>query len=74
MIQDRIVNFICGHAGIETDTLEKMMIKAGVLTKDLGTILVGKEAVEAGLVNEVGGINKALNKLREMIQLKKSAM
>ena len=74
MIQDRIVNFICGHAGIETDTLEKMMIKAGVLTKDLGTILVGKEAVEAGLVNEVGGINKALHKLREMIQLKKSAM
>ena len=51
-----------------------MMIKAGVLTKDLGTILVGKEAVEAGLVNEVGGINKALHKLREMIQLKKSTM
>ena len=74
MIQDRIVNFICGHAGIETDTLEKMMIKAGVLTKDLGTILVGKEAVEAGLVNEVGGINKALHKLRIVYLIKDTAI
>jgi ClpP class serine protease len=44
-----------------------MMIKAGVLTKDLGTILVGQEAVDAGLVDEVGGISDALAKLREML-------
>ena len=68
MIQDRIVNFISSHAHIEADTLEKMMIKSGVLTKDLGTILVGQQAVDAGLIDEVGGISDALAKLRTMIR------
>ncbi len=68
MIQDRIVNFIAAHADIEADELEKMMIKSGVLTKDLGTILVGQQAVDAGLIDEVGGISDALCKLREMIK------
>ena len=45
-----------------------MMIKSGVLTKDLGTILVGQQAVDAGLIDEVGGISDALCKLREMIK------
>jgi ATP-dependent protease ClpP protease subunit len=67
MIQDRIVTFITSHSRIEPDVLESMMIKAGVLTKDLGTILVGQEAVDAGLVDEVGGISDALAKLREML-------
>ena len=43
------------------------MMQTGVLTKDVGTILVGKEAVEEGLINEVGGISKAILKLHEMI-------
>lgn len=68
MIQDRIVNFIAAHADIEADELEKMMIKSGVLTKDLGTILVGQQAVDAGLIDEVGGISDALSKLRAMIK------
>ena len=38
-----------------------------MLTKDLGTVLVGKDAVEKGLINEVGGIREALSKLYEMI-------
>lgn len=68
MIQDRIVNFIAAHADIKADELEKMMIKSGVLTKDLGTILVGQQAVDAGLIDEVGGISDALCKLRAMIK------
>ena len=38
-----------------------------MLTRDLGTVLVGKEAVEAGLIDEVGGIREALKKLHTMI-------
>ena len=38
-----------------------------MLTKDLGTVLVGKDAVEKGLVDQVGGIRDALDKLYEMI-------
>lgn len=68
MIQDRIVDFISSHADIKADRLEEMMIRSGVLTKDLGTILVGQQAVDAGLINEVGGIHEALEKLRDMIK------
>ena len=42
------------------------MMETGMLTKDLGTILVGRQAVEAGLINEVGGIKEAIAKLHEM--------
>lgn len=44
-----------------------MMINTGMLTKDLGTILVGKEAVRQGLIDEVGGISAALEKLRSLM-------
>lgn len=63
LIQDRIVSFISQHAQIQKEALEAMMINTGMLTKDLGTILVGKEAVEKGLINDVGGIHSAFEKL-----------
>ena len=47
------------------------MMNTGILTKDLGTILVGKEAVEEGLINEVGGISDAFSRLHQMIEKKK---
>ena len=34
----------------------------------MGTILIGKEAVECGLIDEIGGIKEALNKLEELIE------
>lgn len=68
LIQDRIVTFISGHACIKKEKLEAMMINTGILTKDLGTILVGKQAVEAGLINEVGGISSALKKLWQLME------
>ena len=37
--------------------MEELMMETGVLTKDLGTILVGEEAVKTGIINEVGGID-----------------
>ena len=52
---------------VEKEKLEQMMINTGMLTKDLGTILVGKEAVRQGLIDEVGGISAALEKLRSLM-------
>lgn len=42
------------------------MLNTGMLTKDLGTILVGQEAVDEGLINEVGGISQAIEKLHRL--------
>lgn len=67
MIQDRIIDFIQNHSLAKSEDIEKMMLHTGILTKDLGTILVGKEAVEAGIVNDVGGICQAVSKLEELL-------
>ena len=44
-----------------------MMLETGILTKDMGTILVGEEAVRRGIIDEVGGISQAVRKLRQLI-------
>ena len=49
------------------ENLEKLMMNTSMLSKDLGTVLVGEDAVMAGLVNEVGGIDKAYQKLRGLM-------
>ena len=68
MIQDRILTFVSSHANIAYDQLRNLMHNTKMLTRDLGTVLVGREAVEAGLINEVGGIREALRKLYEMME------
>ena len=66
-MQDRILHFISTHSNADEKRLEEMMMYTGILTKDLGTILVGEEAVKEGLIQEVGGIHQAFLKLHELI-------
>lgn len=70
MIEDRILNFVEGHCNIAYDQLKELMHNTKMLTRDLGTVLVGREAVDAGLIDEVGGIREALRKLYRMIDEK----
>lgn len=67
LIQDRITGFVCRHCKIERGHFEELMMETGVLTKDVGTILVGEDAVKHGIVDEVGGIDKAIAKLHSLI-------
>ena len=68
LIQDRITGFVCAHCDVERETFEQLMTETGILTKDVGTILVGEEAVKRGIINEVGGIDKAVQKLHALIR------
>lgn len=68
MIQDRILNFVASHADIAYDQLKRLMLNTEMLTRDLGTVLVGQEAVNKGLINEVGGIRQAICKLHSMMK------
>lgn len=43
IIQDRIVGFVSSHCKIKEGRFEEMMLNKGIMTKDLGTILVGEE-------------------------------
>lgn len=69
-IQDRIVRFISEHSRCVEESIEKMMMDTSMMSSDLGTILVGEEAVEAGLIDENGSIDKAWNKLKFICQNK----
>lgn len=70
-MQNRILKFISNHSNAAVDRLEELMMNTEILTKDLGTILVGKDAVEEGLINEVGGIKEAFKKLHQLIEQQK---
>lgn len=68
LIQDRITGFIAHHSKLSQEKLEEMMIKPGMLSRDLGTILVGEQAVKCGLFQQVGGVKEAVSKLYELIE------
>lgn len=68
LIQDRITGFVCSHCKVNRQVFETLMTETGILTKDVGTILVGEEAVKHGIIDAVGGIDSAIAKLHEMIQ------
>ena len=59
-IQDRITGFVCSHSNVELEDFEGLMMETRMLTKDVGTILLGKEAVEHGIIDEVGGSIEAI--------------
>ena len=65
--QDRITRFLSQHSHMTQERIEELMLNPTELVKDVGTLLEGEEAVKEGLIDEVGGMSEALNKLHEMI-------
>lgn len=70
-IQNRILSFVVNHSKIDFESLKGLMLATKQLVKDVGSILNGKETVEKGIINEVGGIKEALAKLKSMIEQNK---
>lgn len=69
-MQERINEFIVRTSHIKQETLQEFMLQTNDLLNDVGTMLIGKQAVDCGLIDEVGGIQEALNKLNELIEKK----
>lgn len=67
-MQERIVSFICAHSRAEREKILELMMRPDQLATDVGSIVDGKEAVALGLIDEIGGLDKALFALREMIK------
>jgi ATP-dependent protease ClpP protease subunit len=70
-MQERIIDFIVAHSNIDDKVLRKYMFSTSELANDVGSIIVGNEAVSSGLINEIGGLRQAMDKLREIIQNEK---
>ena len=66
-MQERINDFVVRTSNVKKEKLNELMLQTDELLNDMGTILIGEEAVKCGLINEVGGVKDALNKLNELI-------
>lgn len=66
-MQDRVIKFVTKHSRISEDKFRNLMFCTDQLARDIGTVMVGKDAVDDGLINEVGGLSQAVQKLQEMI-------
>lgn len=67
-MQERIVAFVAKNSHISEDRFRELMLAVGKLAMDVGTILVGQQAVDEKIIDEVGGLTEAMNKLYELIQ------
>ena len=65
-MQDRIVRFICAHSKADPKTINELMMRPDQIATDCGSILEGEEAVRYGIIDEVGGLDRALELLRSM--------
>ena len=66
-IQDRITGFVAEHSHMKQERIEELMLDTSQLVKDVGTMLEGPEAVREGLIDQVGGIREAMDKLYQLI-------
>lgn len=67
-MQDRVIKFVTAHSKIKAEIFKELMFSQGNLTRDIGTNVVGIDAVKTGLINEVGGVGSAMKKLKELIE------
>ena len=67
-MQDRIVDFVCAHSRVEKEKFHELLMRPDQLATDVGSVLDGREAVGIGLIDECGGLDRALAALRGMVE------
>lgn len=65
-MQDRVVRFVVEHSHISEEAFRELMFRTGSLARDIGTVLVGEDAVKCGLIDAVGGIRDAIAKINQL--------
>ncbi|MFB1098602.1 MULTISPECIES: ClpP family protease [Bacillaceae] len=73
-MQDRVISFVTSHSSITEDKFKELMFAKGNLTRDIGTNVVGTDAVSYGLIHEVGGVQHAMKKLNELMEQRKASL
>ena len=66
-MQDRVVDFVVRNSSVKKEKFTELMMRTGEIANDVGSIILGKEAVEIGLIDEIGGIDEALKCLYKQI-------
>ena len=71
-MQNRIINFVTSHSGISDGHFRHLLSRTDILVNDIGSILDGYEAVECGLIDEIGGIKDAISFLKSECKRRRS--
>jgi len=71
--QERVINFIVENSGIEPGRLRELLLDTSTLALDVGTMLIGQQAVDEGLIDAAGGLDDALERLYGLIMENKGA-
>ncbi len=66
-MQDRVIKFVTRHSRVTEERFRELMFRTGDLVRDIGTVLVGRDAVNCGLIDEVGGLSQSVRKLEALI-------
>ena len=73
-MQDRITTFVAENSRCcRKDRCNQLVLNTGELVMDIGTILEGEEAVEEGLIDEVGTVSDAIDALYDLIKENKGS-
>jgi ATP-dependent protease ClpP protease subunit len=71
-MQERVNKFVGAHSKITENKWKELLFKTGELSRDIGTSVVGKDAVKYGLIDEIGGVSQAIEKLQQLIKSNKA--
>jgi ATP-dependent protease ClpP protease subunit len=69
-MQERITDFIVRNSRVNREALLNYMYDTDEIANDVGTVLSAKEAVEIGLIDDVGGFSDSMKVLRGLIDSK----
>ena len=67
-VQERLMDFVLRHSKVREETLRTLIMETKKIANDVGTILFGEEAVECGLIDQVGGISDAIEILGNLAE------
>ncbi|MFX3634288.1 MAG: ClpP family protease [Candidatus Pristimantibacillus sp.] len=73
-MQERVVRFVTLNSNVTEEKFKELMFKTGELTRDIGTTVIGSDAVKHGLIDAVGGLGEALKELNRQIAEVKAAV
>lgn len=67
-MQERVIKFVTRHSNVTEESFKDLMFAKGNLTRDIGTNVIGAEAVEIGMIDDVGGVGQAMRKLNSFME------
>lgn len=71
-IQEQIVDFVTANSRISREKFLKYMMATGEIATDVGSVVYGREAVQVGLVDQLGSVGDALAYLHQEISKAKA--